>query len=304
MTKVSIVGAAGTVGAAAGYSLALRDVVDELVFVDIPDKEDETIGQAADANHGVAYDANTTVRQGDYAATAGSDVVIITAGIPRSPGQSRLDLAEDNAPIMEDIGASLAEYTDEFVSITTSNPVDILNRHLYETGDRPREHVIGFGNRLDSARFRYVLAERFDAPVRNVEATILGEHGDDQVPVFSKVRVDGRDPTFTEDEREEIVADLQESAMNVIERKGATQWGPAAGVAHMAEAVIRDTGEVLPGSIQLSGEYGHDDVALGVPLRLGGGGVEDVVEWDLSEFERDGLADAAETLSEQYDGIV
>jgi malate dehydrogenase len=304
MTKVSIVGAAGTVGAAAGYSLALRDVVDELVFVDIPDKEDETIGQAADANHGVAYDANTTVRQGDYAATAGSDVVIITAGIPRSPGQSRLDLAEDNAPIMEDIGASLAEYTDEFVSITTSNPVDILNRHLYETGDRPREHVIGFGNRLDSARFRYVLAERFDAPVRNVEATILGEHGDDQVPVFSKVRVDGRDPTFTEDEREEILADLQESAMNVIERKGATQWGPATGVAHMAEAVIQDTGEVLPGSIQLSGEYGHDDVALGVPLRLGGGGVEDVVEWDLSEFERDGLADAAEKLSEQYDGIV
>jgi len=304
MTKVSIVGAAGTVGAAAGYSLALRDVVDELVFVDIPDKEDETIGQAADANHGVAYDANTTVRQGDYAATAGSDVVIITAGIPRSPGQSRLDLAADNAPIMEDIGASLAEYTDEFVSITTSNPVDILNRHLYETGDRPREHVIGFGNRLDSARFRYVLAERFDTPVRNVEATILGEHGDDQVPVFSKVRVDGRDPTFTEDEREEILADLQESAMNVIERKGATQWGPATGVAHMAEAVIRDTGEVLPGSIPLSGEYGHDDVALGVPLRLGGGGVEDVVEWDLSEFERDGLADAAETLSEQYDGIV
>jgi len=304
MTKVSIIGAAGTVGAAAGYSLALRDVVDELVFVDIPDKEDETIGQAADANHGVAYDANTTVRQGGYAATAGSDVVIITAGIPRSPGQSRLDLAEDNAPIMEDIGASLAEYTDEFVSITTSNPVDILNRHLYETGDRPREHVIGFGNRLDSARFRYVLAERFDAPVRNVEATILGEHGDDQVPVFSKVRVDGRDPTFTEDEREEILADLQESAMNVIERKGATQWGPATGVAHMVEAVIRDTGEVLPGSIQLSGEYGHDDVALGVPLRLGGGGVEDVVEWDLSEFERDGLADAAETLSEQYDGIV
>ena len=304
MTKVSIVGAAGTVGAAAGYSLALRDVVDELVFVDIPDKEDETIGQAADANHGVAYDANTTVRQGDYAATAGSDVVIITAGIPRSPGQSRLDLAADNAPIMEDIGASLAEYTDEFVSITTSNPVDILNRHLYETGDRPREHVIGFGNRLDSARFRYVLAERFGAPVRNVEATILGEHGDDQVPVFSKVRVDGRDPTFTEDEREEILADLQESAMNVIERKGATQWGPATGVAHMAEAVIQDTGEVLPGSIQLSGEYGHDDVALGVPLRLGGGGVEDVVEWDLSEFERDGLADAAETLSEQYDGIV
>jgi len=303
MTKVSIIGAAGTVGAAAGYNLALRDVVDELVFVDIPEKEDETVGQAADANHGVAYDANTTIRQGSYEDTAGSDVVIITAGIPRSPGQSRLDLAEDNAPIMDDIGSSLAEYTDEFVSITTSNPVDILNRHLYETGDRAREQVIGFGNRLDSARFRYVLSERFDVPVKNVEATILGEHGDAQVPVFSKVRVDGADPDFSEAEREEILADLQTSAMNVIERKGATQWGPATGVAHMAEAVIRDTGEVLPGSIPLEGEYGHDDVALGVPLKLGSGGVEEVVEWDLPAFERDGLADAAEKLSEQYDRI-
>jgi malate dehydrogenase len=303
MSKVSIIGAAGTVGAAAGYNLALRDVADDLVFVDIPDKEDETIGQAADANHGVAYDANTTIRQGGYEDTAGSDVVIITAGIPRSPGQSRLDLAEDNAPIMEDIGSSLSEYTDDFVSITTSNPVDILNRHLYETGTRERETVIGFGNRLDSARFRYVLAERFGVPVGNVEATILGEHGDAQVPVFSKVRINGRDPEFTESEREEILADLQESAMNVIERKGATQWGPATGVAHMAEAVIRDTGEVLPGSIPLEGEYGHDDVALGVPVKLGSDGVEEVVEWDLPAFERDALADAAEKLSDQYDRI-
>jgi malate dehydrogenase len=303
MTKVSIIGAAGTVGAAAGYSLALRDVVDELVFVDIPEKEDETVGQAADANHGVAYDANTTIRQGGYEDTAGSDVVIITAGIPRSPGQTRLDLAEDNAPIMEDIGASLAEHTDDFVSITTSNPVDILNRHLYETGSRDRGKVIGFGNRLDSARFRYVLAERFDAPVRNVEATILGEHGDAQVPVLSKVRVNGRDPEFTGDEREEILADLQESAMNVIERKGATQWGPATGVAHTAEAVIRDTGEVLPGSIPLEGEYGIEDSAVGVPLRLGSDGVEEIVEWNLSEFERDGLDEAAQKLSDQYDQI-
>lgn len=303
MTKVSIIGAAGTVGAATGYSLALRDIVDELVFVDIPDMEDETVGQAADTNHGVAYESNTTVQQGGYEATEGSDVVIITAGIPRSPGQTRLDLAEDNAPIIEDIEGSLAEYSSDFVSITTSNPVDILNRHLYETGDRDRKKVIGFGNRLDSARFRYVLSERFDSPVRNVQATILGEHGDDQVPVFSKVRVDGNDPEFSDAEREEILGDLQESAMNVIERKGATEWGPATGVAHMAEAIIRDTGEVIPGSIALAGEYGYDDVALGVPLRLGSDGVEEVLEWDLSEFERDQLANAAEKLREQYDQI-
>jgi malate dehydrogenase len=300
MTKVSVVGAAGTVGAATAYNIALRDIADELVLVDIPDKEDETIGQAADTNHGIAYDANTEVVQGGYEDTAGSDVVVITAGIPRQPGQTRIDLAGDNAPIMADIGSSLAEYNDDFVSVTTSNPVDLLNRHLYEAGDRGRHSVIGFGGRLDSARFRYVLSRRFDTPVQNVEATILGEHGDAQVPVFSKVRVDGTDPDFSADEREEILGDLQESAMDVIERKGATQWGPATGVAHTVEAILRDTGAVLPASIPLDGEFGYDDTAVGVPVRLGFDGVEEVVEWDLDEYEHDLLEEAAEKLSTQY----
>jgi malate dehydrogenase len=303
MTKISVVGAAGTVGAGAAYNIALRDIADELVLVDIPDKEEDTVGQAADVNHGVAYDSNTTVRQGGYEATEGSDVVVITAGIPRQPGQTRIDLAGDNAPIMEDIGSSIAEYNEDFVTVTTSNPVDLLNRHLYEVGDRAREKVIGFGGRLDSARFRYVLSQRFDEPVQNVEATILGEHGDAQVPVFSKVRANGKDPEFSDDEKEEILAELQQSAMNVIEKKGATEWGPATGVGHMVEAVVRDTGEVLPGSIKLEGEYGHDDVALGVPVKLGAGGVQEVVEWDLTEFEREQLGEAADKLSEQYDEI-
>lgn len=303
MVKVSVVGAAGTVGAAAGYNIALREIADELVFVDIPDMEDKTVGQAADVNHGVAYNSNTEVRQGGYEDTAGSDVVVITAGIPRDPGQTRLDLAEDNAPIMEDIGSSLADHNDDFVTVTTSNPVDLLNRHLYETGDRARQKVIGFGGRLDSARFRYVLAEEFDAPVKNVEATIMGEHGDAQVPVFSKVRVNGRDPEFSDDEREEILEDLQESAMNVIERKGATEWGPATGVGHMVESIIRDTGTVLPASLALDGEFGHSGVGLGVPVKLGRNGIEEVIEWELTEQEQNKLDDAADKLGEQYEKI-
>ncbi|WP_138007758.1 malate dehydrogenase [Halalkalirubrum salinum] len=303
MTKVSVIGAAGTVGAAAGYNLALRDFVDELVFVDIPDMEDKTVGQAADTNHGIAYDSNTVVRQGGYDATAGSDVVVITAGIPRKPGQTRIDLAGDNAPIMEDIGSSLAEYNDDFITVTTSNPVDLLNRHLSETGDRDRHQVVGFGGRLDSARFRYVLSQRFDAPVQNVDATILGEHGDAQVPVFSKVRVNGRDPSFDADEKEEILGDLQESAMDVIERKGATQWGPATGVAHTVEAILNDTGEVLPCSLVLDGEFGYEDTAFGVPAKLGSDGVEEVIEWELDEYERELMDEAADKLSTQYDKI-
>ena len=300
MTKVSVVGAAGTVGAAAGYNIALRDIADEVVFVDIPDKEDDTVGQAADTNHGIAYDSNTTVRQGGYEDTAGSDVVVITAGIPRQPGQTRIDLAGDNAPIMEDIQSSLDEHNDDYISLTTSNPVDLLNRHLYEAGDRSREQVIGFGGRLDSARFRYVLSEEFDAPVQNVEGTILGEHGDAQVPVFSKVRVDGTDPEFSDDEKEQLLGDLQESAMDVIERKGATEWGPARGVAHMVEAIVRDTGEVLPASVKLQGEFGHEDTAFGVPVRLGSDGVEEIVEWDLDDYEQELMAEASEKLGDQY----
>lgn len=303
MGKVSIVGAAGTVGAATAFAIAIRDVAEEIVLVDLPEQEDVTIGQAADVNHGTAYDSNTTIRQGTYADTAGSDIVVITAGIPRQPGQTRLDLADDNAPIMENIGASLAEHSDDFISLTTSNPVDLLNRHLYETGTRDRHKVIGFGGRLDAARFRYVLSQRFDTPVKNVEASILGEHGDAQVPVLSKVRVDGRDPSFTADEREEILEELQISAMNVIEKKGATEWGPANGCAHIVEAILRDTGEVLPASLYLDGEYGLDDVALGVPVKLGTSGVEEIVEWELSSHEAQLLDDAAEKLSDQYNQL-
>jgi malate dehydrogenase len=301
--KVTIVGAAGTVGAAAAYEIATRDIVDEICLVDIPDKEDDTIGEASDVNHGIAYDSETEVYQGSYEDTAGTDIAVITAGIPRQPGQTRLDLAEDNLPIMDDIGSSLEEHSDDFVSLTTSNPADLLNRHLYETGERSREKVIGFGNRLDSARFRHVLSEYFDAPVGNVDAAVLGEHGDSQVPVFSKVRVDGADPDFSDDEREEILENVRVSAMNVIEKKGATQWGPAAGLAHMVEAIVNDTGEVIPGSMVLDGEYGYDGPSLGVPVKLGSDGAEDIVEWELSAFEREQLDEAAEKLDDQYNKV-
>jgi len=302
-TKVSIVGGAGTVGAAAAYNIALRNVADEIVLVDIPEKEAETIGQAEDVNHGIAYDSPTEVYQGSYEDTAGTDVAVITAGIPRQPGQTRLDLAGDNLPIMADIESQLASHTDDFVSITTSNPVDLLNRHLYESGERDRRKVIGFGSRLDSARFRYVLSKWFDEPIGNVDAEVVGEHGDAQVPLFSRVRVNGIERSFTDGEVEEILENVRESAMDVIEKKGATEWGPATGLGHMVEAVLNNTGEVVPGSIVLDGEYGYEGAGLGVPLKLGRDGVEAVPEWELSEFEHEQLDTAAEKLAEQYDKV-
>ncbi len=293
--KVSIVGAAGTVGAMAGYNIALSGVADEVVYVDL--NEEGAVGQAHDTMHGVAYDSETDVHYGDYDETEDSDVVVITAGKPREPGMSRLDLADANRDIIAGIVDSFEEYAPEAISILTTNPMDVLNHHLYSVSDRPREKCIGFAGRLDSARFRYVLAEEFDTAVTNVDASIIGEHGDSQVPVFSKVRVDGREPDFNADEREEITEALKQSAMNVIEKKGATEFGPGRGVAHVVEAIARDKGEVIPSSIVLDGEYGHEDVSIGVPAKIGRDGAE-VVEWDLSDREEDKFDDSAEKLYE------
>ena len=294
--KVSIVGAGGTVGAMAGYNVALDGHADEVVYVDIA--EDKAVGQAHDTMHGIAYDSDTDVHYGEYADAADSDVVVITAGKPREPGMTRLDLADANRPIMADIVDEIEAVAPDAITVLTTNPMDVLNHHIYEVGDRPREKVIGFAGRLDSARFRYVLSEEFDTSVLNVDATIIGEHGDSQVPVFSKVRVDGREPSFDADDRERITENLTASAMNVIEKKGATQFGPGRGVAHVVEAIAQDRGEVIPSSVVLDGEYGHDDVSIGVPAKIGAEGVEEVVEWELDDRESEMFDESAEKLYE------
>ncbi len=292
--KVSIVGAAGVVGAMVGFNIAIRDVADEIVYVDID--EEGAIGQAHDTMHGIAYDSSTEVYQGEYSDMEGSHVVAITAGKPREPGMTRLDLADANKSIMEDISGEIDNYAPDAISVLTTNPMDVLNYHLYDVSERTREKVIGFAGRLDSARFRYALAQEFDTSVLNVEATIIGEHGDSQVPVFSKVQVDGQTPSFTENDRERIRETLKESAMNVIEKKGATQFGPGRGVAHVVESIYRNTGDVIPSSVVLDGEYGHNDVSIGVPAKIGAEGIEEVVEWDLDERETELFDKSAEKL--------
>lgn len=294
--KVSIVGAGGTVGAMAGFNIAITGLADEVVYVDIA--EDKAVGQAHDTMHGIAYDSHTDVYYGEYEDAEDSDVVVITAGKPREPGMSRLDLADANKPIMQDIAGEVDQHAPEAVTVLTTNPIDVLNYYLYEAGDRPREKVIGFAGRLDSARFRYVLAEQFNTTPVNVDASIIGEHGDTQVPVFSKVQVDGRTPDIGEDERREITDSLRESAINVIEKKGATQFGPGRGVAHVVEAIATDSREVIPSSVVLDGEYGYSDVSIGVPAKIGEDGVTQVVEWDLSDRERRMFDESAEKLSD------
>lgn len=299
MRKAAVVGAAGTVGAAAGYEIALSGVVDELVYIDL--MEEQAQGQALDTMHSLAYDSDTEVYQGDYDDAEGADVFVVTAGRPRQPGMTRLDLADANAPIVKTIFTSIEEASPDAVSIMTTNPVDVLNRYAHDLGDRDRGRVIGFAGRLDSARFRYVLSRRFDVPVTQVEASVFGEHGDAQVPAFSTVRINGETPEFTAEEREEITDNLRQSSMQVIERKGATEFAPSRGLSHMVNAILNDTGEVLPCSVPLRGEYGIEGPGLGIPCRLGEGGVTEVVEVDLADHEIEALQDAADKLDRHFD---
>lgn len=298
-TKAAVVGAAGTVGAAAGYEIALSDAVDELVYIDL--MEEKAQGQALDTMHAMPYDSDTEVYQGDYEDADGAELFVVTAGRPREPGMTRLDLAGANAPIVKTIFESIEDAAPDAVSIMTTNPVDVLNRYAYELGDRDRGRVIGFGGRLDSARFRYVLSRRFDVPVTRVEASVLGEHGDSQVPAYSRVRVDGESPDFSAEERGEITESLRQSSMQVIERKDATEFAPARGLTHMVEAILNDTDEVLPCSVPLHGEYGIEGPSLGVPCVLGDGGVKEVEQVELADHEREALRDAAAKLDRHFD---
>ena len=301
MSKISIIGAAGTVGSSFGYHLAVQAIADEIVYVDIPSKHSFTVGQAEDTNHALAYHSDTNVSCGDYSDTENSDIIVITAGKPRQPGQTRIDLAADNIAILDSIINSLLEYNDNFISIITTNPVDLLNRHVFESGDRPRESVLGFGGILDSARFRYTLSKKLSLPVTDIDATILGEHGDSQVPIFSQIKLPGNTtPSFSTDEKESILSSLKESAMRVIEQKKATQWGPSAGLYHMVASILESNNQTYPCSVVLDGEYGLSDVSLGVPIHLCPTGMKEILEWNLSPTEEDALKKSAEKLASEY----
>lgn len=298
MKRGGVVGAAGTVGAQAGFELALSGVLDELIYIDLLDEKAE--GQALDTMQAITYESDTCVRRGGYEDAEDAQLFLVTAGRPREPGMTRLDLADANAPIVEEIFEKIEGVSPEAVTLMTTNPVDVMNRYAYEAGDRGRGKVIGFGGWLDSARFRYVLSKRTEVPPTEVEAIVLGEHGDSQVPIFSGVEVEGAEVKFGEEGKEEVRSSLRESSMEVIGKKGATEFAPARGLYHIARSILTDEEEVVPCSVVLQGEYGLEDVSLGVPCVLGDGGVKEVVEIKLTGEESEELRGAAEKLESAY----
>ncbi len=303
--KVTVVGA-GKYGSTTVQRIAERDLADEVVMTDIVEGLPQ--GLALDMNQSRPLEGFETrvVGSNGYEETAGSDVCVITAGLPRKPGMSRMDLLETNAKIVGEVTGKLAETSPDAVFIVVSNPLDEMTALAAEVSGFPRERVMGQAGMLDTARFRYFLAEELGTSPSKVEAMTLGSHGDTMVPVPSMVRVDGKPLADLADAEtiERLVKRTRDGGAEVVAllKSGSAYYAPSSAAARMVEAVLTDSGAVMPVCAWVNGQYGITDVYLGVPARLGRGGVREVVELPLTDAELAELRQAAEAVrSKQAD---
>jgi L-lactate dehydrogenase len=302
--RIAIVGA-GAVGATLGYALMIRGQADELVLIDINRAKAE--GEAMDLRHGLPFVRPVDVHVGDYADCAGADVVVITAGAASRPGETRLDLAARNAAIFRQIVPEILRYNAEGILLVVTNPVDVLTHLTIKLSGYPAGKVLGSGTVLDSARFRYLLAEHCGVDPRNVHAYIIGEHGDSEVPVWSLSNIAGTRLTdycvvCRRDcegiPKDEIFSQVRDAGYQVIQRKGATYYAVGLAVASIVESILRDQHSILPVSSLMQGQYGLEDVCLSLPAVVGRDGVVQVLELPLDGEELAGLRRSAGVLQE------
>lgn len=284
MVKVSVIGV-GNLGSCIAYEIAARGITDELILVDVV--RDLAEGQAIDIEQAIALRNDTRVIAGNYEDVEGSNLVIVSAGKARTPEmKSRLELLNINSRIIRDVASSLKPFlSKECVVITLTNPLDIMNFLMWKFLGIGRHKVIGSSSQLDSARFKSLLAKKFHVKPSDIEAFVIGEHGDHQVPLFSRVKVSGKPAFFEQDERGAVLEALRDYALKVVAKKGATVYAPASNTAEMAEAILKDKKRLMCCSAILDGEYGLKNLSIGVPVILGKGGIEEIKEWKLHEEE-------------------
>jgi malate dehydrogenase len=297
--KVTVVGA-GNVGATCAQVLALRDYVD-VVLVDI--KEGLPQGKALDINQMGAvlgYEPNVT-GSNDYDATAGSDVVVITAGLPRSPGMSRDDLVTTNEKIVKDVTEKIAGGSPDAVVIVVSNPLDAMCHVAKSVSGFPKERVFGQAGILDTARLQTFIAWETGASVKDVAAVVLGGHGDQMVSVVSATTVGGVPirKLVSEERIQAMVERTAKGGGELVQLMGTSAWyAPGAASAQMVDAILLDEKRVLPCTAYLEGEYGIDGLYMGVPVRLGSKGIEEIYEVDLDGSEQEALKASADAVRE------
>jgi malate dehydrogenase len=298
--KVTVVGA-GNVGATAAQRLAEKELCD-VVLIDIVEGVPQ--GKALDLTEAAPIEKHDAHLTGSnvYDDSKDSDIVIITAGIPRKPGMSRDDLISTNAGIMKNVTVQIAEQSPNAVLIIVSNPLDAMCHVAYEASGFPKNRVIGMAGVLDSARFRAFIAMELDVSVENTHAFVLGGHGDSMVPLPRYSTVAGIPITelLPKDRIDAIVDRTANGGAEIVKllKTGSAYYAPASAAVEMAEAILKDKKKILPCAAYLEGEYGIQDLFIGVPVKLGAGGVESIIEITLTEEERAALMRSAEAVQE------
>ena len=306
--KISIIGA-GFVGSTTAFALMNNNVASEIVIVDI--NHDKAVGEAMDLDQGRVFVSPVNIIAGDYPDTAGSDIVIITAGLAQKPGETRIDLVNRNIEIYKELVPNIVKYNPDAILLVVSNPVDILTYVTYQLSGFPAERVIGSGTVLDTARFQSILANKFDVDARNIQANIIGEHGDSEIATWSLTTIAGLTIDqycenvgieFNDKMAQEITNDVKMAAYEIINRKGYTNYAVALAITRIVQAILRDEKSILTVSSLQDGAYGIEDVYISVPTVVGREGIKHVVEVPYSSNEVSALQESATLLKEVIEG--
>ncbi|MDR2527834.1 MAG: L-lactate dehydrogenase [Synergistaceae bacterium] len=302
--KVSILGA-GKVGATIAYTLAVQQIVSEIALIDVNRQKAE--GEAMDIIQGARFIAPLKIYAGDYAATAGSEIVIHTLGMPRQPGMSRLDLVNTNVGIFRDVLKEVVPYTSESVHIVVSNPVDILTYAATKMSGLPAKRIIGSGTLLDTSRLRAILSELTHKSYVNIHAYVLAEHGDTSFIPWSMASllgvkvtdyVEGTMGLKGQDWKAKVLEDVRLAGARIINNKGATHFAVSMSICEICKNVLGDSSTILPLSNMMTGQYGLQDVCLSLPFSVGAQGLGDCIVAKLTPDEEEALHKSAKSLQE------
>ena len=300
--KVTVVGA-GAVGASCAEYIAIKNFVSEVVLLDI--KENYAEGKAMDLMQTSSlneFDTKIVGSTNDYSKTANSDIAVITSGIPRKPGMTREELIGINAGIVKSVAQQLLEFSPKVILIIVSNPMDTMTYLTHKVTGIPKNRIIGMGGALDSARFKYRLAEALDCPISDVDGMVIGGHSDKGMVPLTRLatRNSIRISDFVSDDRlEKVLNDTKVGGATLTSMLGTSAWyAPGAAVSALVHSISCDKRKVFPCSVMLEGEYGLDDLCIGVPVVLGKNGVEAIVEIDLNEKEKNALMESAKGVKQ------
>lgn len=301
VNKITVVGA-GNVGATTAQRLAEKELARRVVLVDIQEGIPQGKGLDQWESAPIAGFDTRVTGTNTYEETAGSEIVVVTAGIARKPGMSRDDLLNTNAGIVKQVSENIRDTSPDAIIIMVSNPLDVMSYVAKQVTGFPRERVLGMAGVLDTARFRSFIAEALDVSVRDIQAMVLGGHGDTMVPLISYTSVSGIPVTqlMSADKLQAIVDRTRAGGAEIVKylKTGSAYYAPSAAAVQMCEAIVHDQKRILPCAAWLEGEYGMSGLFLGVPCKLGRAGLEQILEVELTPEERDALAKSAEAVRE------